>query len=107
MDEECYAIADETGDRGQEVDYGELATYSPPGEDAVYIARVIEPDDDTQAQVFKADSAEFPEFRPVSTVVQDVQFGDEEDDEDEGDGGGDDGAGDDGDEDDEGDEETS
>jgi hypothetical protein len=87
MDDTVYAIADDEGERGDAVEYGELATYSPDDQ-TVYIARVTDPDDDVQAQVYKSTDTTFPIFTAVETEAVDVE-GLEDEDEDGSDSEGD------------------
>jgi hypothetical protein len=84
MDDTVYAIADDEGERGDAVPYGELATYSPDDQ-TVYIARVTDPDDDAQAQVYQSTDATFPAFTAVETEAVDVEGLEDEDEDEDGD----------------------
>lgn len=77
LGDSCYAIAAEDGERGEEVEYGEVATLV--NDEGVFLALVIDPDDEEQFKVFRTDPASFPTGVLEPTTTMDVEFEEDED----------------------------
>lgn len=85
LGEETYSIAPKDGDEdaGDEVPYGQVATYTPPDESCHYLAAVMDPDDTDGITVFETAGALLTgTLRPVATEQVDADGPDGGDDDD-------------------------